>query len=589
MAASSSWLAEGIESGWRPGARSVASRDPKRRRKYAPDPWGYFRDVLGADLTPQQDEILEAVIEGDRVGIPAANNLGKTFILGGLGVFLMDAVAAQEGEHDEEMGARLLLPGPNLSTIRATIWGEVRSHARRAEQRGYLMPGVRFQGRSDSTLWRVREGWEAEAMSPPKRPGEKQAHGAAGRHAENQWAIIEEGAGVPIALWNSAIGMCSGYGNKIIAAWNPTERAGFVYELTRKGSRWKVITLSAMDHPNVLERRPVIPAAISHHDFDDAVETECDGLGPYPETLPDPDRQDFVYALPPRPAPEEDAPRADGFPGHRDGVLHVYRPRGLFAPRRLGLYPVDEAGGLFDPVAWDRAVARWLASQDPTAPPDRVGVDAAGGGRDDICAAPSWGQDQDTLLSLHAEALQDRDLKRLAAMQATERIRIGRILALPSGRGPAIASHLEELYPRSYWQVEDIGDGKSVLDHGRDVLRHEQLSAINVTGSPPPGHPLHDEQICGNFRASMFVRFAMLVNRDLVDVPDDPKLREEVMAMELRYDRLQKVDGERRLVAYLIPKKWLKHRLGRSPDRADAAVLSLTREDLDREEEALFF
>lgn len=257
----------------------------------------------------------------------------------------------------------------------------------------------------------------------------------------------------------------------------------------------------------------------------------------------------------------------------------------MFGPRRLGRYPRDQGTGLFDPVAWDQAVDRWRAGQSPSVPPDRVGLDAASEGDDDACAAPAWGLDADTLLSLHAEALIDRDHRRLEVMRDQERIRVGEIRVLPPGRGPDLAEAAHALWPRSWWAVEDIGDGKSTIDHARDVLGHKEVVPINVTGSPPPGHPLHDEQLCGNFRASMYVRAAMLVARGLVDPPDDPLLRQEILAMELRFDRLKVIDGEPRYVAYVIPKKWLKHRLGRSPDRADAFVLSLCRtEPLDEGE-----
>jgi hypothetical protein len=94
------------------GARAQAARDVRQRRKYAGDPWAYHRDIFGIDLTPQQDEVLELLNTETRVLIPSANNVGKTFLLGGWGVYCFDALGALEGDDEEEQGARILLPGP---------------------------------------------------------------------------------------------------------------------------------------------------------------------------------------------------------------------------------------------------------------------------------------------------------------------------------------------------------------------------------------------------------------------------------------------------------------------------------------------
>lgn len=566
-------LAEAYQRGVRGQASEQVEAVESDRSRYAADPWAYHHDILGRRLTPQQGDILEAVLECDRVAIQAANNLGKTFLLAGMAVWFMDAVGSRVGSDGQKHGARLLLPGPSLGTVRATIWSEIMQQIEAARWRGHAVPGRQFNAVNLTKLWEVRPGWEVEALSPPKKPGEKQAHSAAGRHARNQWAIAEEGAGIPLALWNAMLGMCSGYGNKIITAWNPTERGSHVYQLTR-GSGWKLFELSAMDHPNVVTRRAVIPAAISHLVIDGAVETECDEVGPVATVTPSPEHLDFIYALPPADA-VEDEPRTDGIRGHRDGEPKVYRPRGQFAPRRLGKYPKDDTSGLFDAVAWDRATERWRAGTDPEVPPDRVGIDAAGEGRDEVTAAPSWGLDAAGLLDAWSTAVGAKDVERCAAMQATGRTRVGRIQVLAGTSGPAIAAEAMELFPRATWVAESTHDGKAVLDHAEHVMRKHDLVRWNPSGQPPPDHPFPEEILCDNERTVAYVRLAMLVLRGLVDVPDDAQLRQEIMAIELQWGKTRLIDGEVREVARVIPKRILKHRLGRSPDRADAVILTL--------------
>src|SRR5687768_12127006 len=83
--------------GLRGQSRLVAvprARRPEDRRRYAGDPWAYCRDVFGLELTPQQDEALEAMERETRLLIAAANNVGKTFLLGAYADYVFDAVAA---------------------------------------------------------------------------------------------------------------------------------------------------------------------------------------------------------------------------------------------------------------------------------------------------------------------------------------------------------------------------------------------------------------------------------------------------------------------------------------------------------------
>ena len=117
-----------------------------------------------------------------------------------------------------------------------------------------------------------------------------------------------------------------------------------------------------------------------------------------------------------------------------------------------------------------------------------------------------------------------------------------------------------DLYPDSPMLAEDVGDGRSALNAWKR-LDHKHR-AVSVAGAPP--EPMPGEWVCGNLRASMYCRLAMLVNRGLIDLPPDEKLREELLAIEI-----ERRSGK----VFIVPKKWLKHRLQRSPDRADACAM----------------
>lgn len=558
------------------GTRSQAFRDPEARRKYVGDPWAYFRDILGVVLAPEQEEALALIQRSSRVLLPSANNVGKTFLLGGYGVYRMDAVAALEGDGVPEQGGRILLPGPDHRTIFATIYSEMLALAHRAETRGHLMPGRRSE---NSVLWRVGPKWEVEPFSPQALTNQEVRHSASGRHHRNQVALIEEGQGVDAPLWRGAEGMCSSEGNKIISSFNPTEPVGPAYERARTGA-YDVFHLSAFRHPNVLERAAAIPAAVSVNTIDARVRTETRERGPYPKVQPEPDRHDFVYALPPEDA-EERGPREDGHLGHPDGELRVYRPESTFIAQVLGQYPETSQVGLFDGASWAAAVERWRQEPDPDEPPDRVGLDVSRSGEDETIGAPAWGDTAEALLRAYLDAF-DTGPDTLAGLLETGRARVGELEVIPKGDGVDVAQATVDRFGKVPMNVDDGGVGSSPLDHLRRVLGVE-AEGVSFAATPPlpmrPGFVPY----CENVRTWMYVTAAKVVRLGLADVPDDPLLRAELMAhwLENKTRTVDVIDGRGRTVKKRMPsvllcdKEELKKKIGRSPDRADAFVLSL--------------
>lgn len=565
------------------GARAYASRTVEHRRKYAGDPWGYFFDVLGATLTKQQDEVLELLEASTRVLVPSANNQGKTFLAAGYGVYIFDAVAALPDEENglEEQGARIILPGPDHDTVFETIYSEMLTHAARAESRGFLMPGERSDR---SVLWRVRAKWNVEVLSPPNKVGQNVSHTASGRHHRNQIAIIEEGQGVGEPLWLASEGMCSSHGNKIFSPFNPTEPTGAAYQRSRNGS-YRVYVMDAFKHPNVLERKPVIPDAVDFAVIDTRVRTDCRDRGPYPGPPIEPEFGDFVYALPPLNgdgvAIPERGGRKDGIPGHRDGTPRVYRPSGAFQAQIRGQWPSSSDTGLFDAASWDAGVQRWKAGADPQKTPTRVGCDPARRGGDEIVGVPAWGENADALLRAFALAEQTGP-KAVERLRETRRIRSGLPEVFPKGDGVDVAERYHARWPDSPLVVDEGGVGASPYDHLNRVLKHD---VVAVAFSETPLERVPGEPYADNMRVQLYVRAAMLVARGLVDPPDDAQLREEVLATDLlpgagkiieEFDATKKRLAKRRVQTVRLPEKDdIKKRIGRSPDRADAWVLSL--------------
>jgi hypothetical protein len=564
----------------RPGTRSQATREIKARRRYAlsNDPWAYFADILGLTLTQQQDDVVESLLIESRLLIPSGNNVGKTFLLAGWGIYRFDAVGALEDDEtgEPEQGARILLPGPDHETVFKTIYAEILTLANRAELRGHLMPG----DRSDrSVLWQVRPKWDMEAFSPPQRVAQQVSHTASGRHHRNQIALVEEGQGVPETVWRGVEGMCSSEGNQIVSSFNPTEPVGPAYQRATNGT-YRVIHLSALDHPNIIHREPRVPAAVDFRVIDKRVRADCRDRGAYPGTPIEAEHNDFVYALPDVGAREQRA-RKDDIRGARGALPRVYRPGTTFTAQVMGLWPASNEDALFSAGHWDAGVQRWKSSRDPDKTPDRIGADVAREGDDESIDAPAWGPTAEAALRAYFEA-------ELAGPDALEkvrrefRIRIGDMHVLAKGDGVVVAQQLHRRWPSSPITTDEGGVGASPYDHLTRVLRRD-VAGVSFAAVAHP--PINDsEPWSENLRTQLYVRAALAVNRGLVDPPNDPILREEILAHYVIHgaktvERKNRTTGymeKVRVASVALPAKdEIKKLIGRSPDRADTFVLAL--------------
>lgn len=493
----------------------------------------------------------------------------NTFLLSAVGVWFMDAVAAQLDDEGREQGALWIMTAPDASTVDSTIWAQALGHIERAGRNGYPMAGWYSD---KSVLWRVRaEDWFIEKLSPPKRVGQEQQHGASGRHHTNLMVTIDEGPGVDPARYRAAEGMASGFSNKIIVAGNPTEIAGPYAEKAENGE-YVVIRISALNHPNVVERKEVIPGgAVNHVTTDVRVKTWCFDRGEFdPErNLPDPKFFDFLYRLHPlvgteeasqipEPRPSDEVIEVDGIKyrvvGHADAPIHVFRPDSRFLPTVMGEFPLERSGGLFPGAFIDRAFEEWLKlaatnemREIEKMPYDRVGVDPAEEGGDSPMIAPLW-------------------------IRGGRKI-FDRIRDVARGMDYEVAGHAyTRCGKRPEYIVDSIGVGSGVAtrldtDYGCTVVRFKASeSAFNDEDAGEPEFY--------NKRAAAYWRASIELKEGRVIMPPDAELKEE-----LRAHGYENRNGK----ILVTPKKKVRDLLGRSPDKADAWILGLF-EEREKEE-----
>jgi phage terminase large subunit len=204
--------------------------------KYADDPIGFLRDVLRCDPWSAQVTMAELVRDNPRVCVVSANSMGKDWLF-----------------------ARLFL-----------WWVYAR--------RGFVICGsVTDRQARQITMREVRRAF----LSTPSLPGElfqmelrvDDSSGIlaftsdaidrlVGFHHPRLFLALSEGQGLEAAVLEAAHACATSAGNKIAIYGNPTRPDG-PFHSAATSDNWKTLTVSASQHPNIVNNRDEIPGGPS--------------------------------------------------------------------------------------------------------------------------------------------------------------------------------------------------------------------------------------------------------------------------------------------------------------------------------------
>lgn len=112
--------------------------------------------------------------------------------------------------------------------------------------------------------------------------------------------------------------------------------------------------------------------------------------------------------------------------------------------------------------------------------------------------------------------------------------------------------------------VDAIGVGAGVASRLHELKY--RVDSFKGNEKAPAPRSKHDIEF-GNVRAAAYWHVRQLLYEDGLDLPADPRLREEILATGL-------VESPSNGRLYVEDKRGLRDRLGRSPDRCDAVVLA---------------
>ena len=460
---------------------------------YRNDPQGFAGEVLGSHWWSAQKDVATTLCESRRVAVKAANGVGKTYLAADLLLWFLYT-------HEPSV---VLTTAPTWRQVESLLWEEVRRRHRRAcvfaERNGTpVLPGKLLQ-----TQLKLSEGHFAMGLSTDE-PVRFQ-----GFHAENLLIILDEACGIDPEIWEAVEGICVGQNNRVLAISNPLDSAGKFYSLFQN-PRWKTLTISALDHPNVLsptereernaEAVPMIPGAVTREAVEDRISSWCE------ET----DLEDATGTL--------------IWEGRH------YRPNAQFRIRVQGEFPEAGENSL---LARDKLATAQSLFVSVRETPCALAVDVARFGSDETAFALRRGD-----RIVWVKTVQGQDTMTTAK----------RALALYREAGA------------SFLLVDETGVGGGVMDRINEE-RPRGLIGVQFGASPLEG----DEVQFVNLRAQMYWRLKVWIEAGKLALPADSLLIEQLAS--LRYDTNEM--GRIRIES----KDSMKKRGIGSPDRADAVAM----------------
>ncbi|HEX5704858.1 MAG TPA: hypothetical protein VFX97_16795 [Pyrinomonadaceae bacterium] len=287
---------------------------------YQQKPQAYAREILGVRLTPDQDEMLQSILDNRYTVVKASHAVGKTFT----------AAVAESWWFD--------CWSKHIGYITAPTWEQsfgLTFKQLKSLRRSKSLPGLILE-RIIRDADKNREGDHyVRALNAEK------GEGFQGEHSAPILIVIEEGVGVPKYIWDAIGGLMTNPLCRVFAIGNPTDEAT-EFGIACESSLYHTMSISALNHPNIKAElsceSPPFPDAVRLLWLYEMLEKECEQTEKIVE-----DAFEFV-SLP------EIKKALSGQPADLSQKM-VYMPTAYFQGRVLGEFPT-QADQQVIPKAW---------------------------------------------------------------------------------------------------------------------------------------------------------------------------------------------------------------------------------------------
>ena len=438
-------------------------------RMYRDDPVGFCTDVLKVRLWEKQETLLRALAAPDaRVVVAGCHASGKDF-------------ASATSATDRQV--RVAFMGEVSRRFRSTLPGELYEMSLRVDRA-------------------IPSGIIAFATTETSK--------FSGIHAPRMLVILSEAQGLNTEVWDGAYAIATGDDVRILALGNPVAAVGKFYDVYRSPA-WTAIPMSALEHPNVIAGKAIVPGGPS-----------------------------------------------------RAWVAEVVREYGeesaYYIARVLGEFPEDAAETLVE--------RRWLEAAAERYEQGTLEAEAQAGKRLIAIDPARYGPDKTALVYREGPVI-----RTITAWGGTDVMEsAGRAITFAADRGLVTQRYPLEPHEFGYsaaghqaWAkcqvafvIDEIGLGGGMLDRLKE--QGHVVGAFNASRVSRYPERFH------NLRAEAFWGLRILLDQGKLAMPKDDALWEELCTLMWKVNSTGKVQIE--------AKDEFRARLGRSPDRADALAMA---------------
>ena len=420
-----------------------------------PSPVEFAQDVLKVKLWSKQEEVLSALVDHPRVAVKSGNGLGKGFCASVAVLWFLYY-------HDP---AIVLSTAPTFRQVRHVLWRQIRQLHRRASDV--------LGGKMLDTRWELAE--DRYAMGLSAESGDQ----FQGFHNDNMLIVVDEAEGVDDDIYEAIEAVMTAADPRLLLIGNPTTVTGaFRRAFYQERHLYHTITISALESPNVVAGKVVVPGLTSAQWVDEHRDTWGEDnpiyrarvLGEFPDQA-----EDTLIKL----SDIESASRRGTIPG---------------APE------ADVAAGTDSKDAQHAQDPQDV--QDPQDPQDVVlAVDVA-----------RFGSDRSVILRRRGDQVEEiRTFHKLDTMQL-----VGWVIAAINDSQPAMVF------------VDEIGVGAGVVDRLRE--QGYRVKGINVARRS------QQDALFANLRAQGYWQLRERFASGTISIPVDNQLMGELAALRYSYD-----------------------------------------------------
>lgn len=216
--------------------------------KYQGDPIGFCEHELGEHFTDDIREVIQSVAVNPVTIAKSANAIGKTYSAARVAAWFYKCYP----------GAQVYTTSaPPVRNLEKLLWGEIYGVVNKHPN---IFIGDRVTG--NLNVQHDAQSFMTGVPIPSTGTSEQREAKFSGKHAPFLLFVVDEADAVPPEVFKGIESCLSGGMGRLLIMFNPRAEVGKVANMIR-GGEGRVITLSALRHPNVVTGNDVIPGAVT--------------------------------------------------------------------------------------------------------------------------------------------------------------------------------------------------------------------------------------------------------------------------------------------------------------------------------------